>query len=218
MGIQFGMNSLGLKLTNVLTQPGEEGDIAIQDRADASDFKFDIGMGFFYKVQDQYEVGISIDRLNNPHSKDLSLTQDRTLNLFGNYSFTLDRFPKIDFVPSTLLKFNIFKSKAESRVTNSGAQSAGLSAFQMDLSLIGFYDKQYWGGLTYRLGDAIVLLGGLDLSRFQLPLQVGVAYDITTNRISGGTKIGGGFEVFVRYSFNLSVDRVPQSWKNSRFL
>jgi len=86
----------------------------------------------------------------------------------------------------------------------------------MDLSLVGFFDRKYWGGLTYRLGDAVALLGGLNLQQF--PLQVGVAYDLATSWMLKSSKIGGSFEIFVRYAFNLSVDRIPQSYKNSRFL
>jgi type IX secretion system PorP/SprF family membrane protein len=217
MGIQFGVNSMGLNQTNL--NPEHNDPILQNKAADASQLLFDVGMGLFYTVTDQYEIGVSIP-LTTSYSENLGFTQERTLNLSANYNFQLDQFPKIDFVPSTLMRFNIFKSKSPIAKTHNVpvAQNATLSAFQMDISLIGYFDKQSWGGISYRLGDAVVLLGGLNLAQFQLPLHVGLAYDIATNAMSRASKIGGGFEVFVRYSFNLSVDRAPQSWKNSRFL
>jgi len=210
MGLQGGMNSMGLKFANA--NPREQGDPVLREReADESQFSFDVGIGFFYSVADQYEIGISLTPINNPSfqkgtenrssdwHKDHGRTyrQKQTLNLFGNYNFSLDAFPRIDFVPSILIK-------------------SDFTTMQVDLSLIGLFDKHFWGGITYRPGDAVVLLGGLNLKQF--PLQVGVAYDIATNWMSRASKIGGGFEVFARYSFNLSVDRLPQSYKNSRFL
>ncbi|MCL2027804.1 MAG: type IX secretion system membrane protein PorP/SprF [Bacteroidales bacterium] len=206
MGVQFGMNSMGIKPDFESIEPSGNDPALRNIGNEASEFLFDVSAGFFYTVTDQYEIGISMGHLNAPKfdkvekgEKFYVYQQRRALNLSGSYNFSLDMFPQIDFVPSTLIK-------------------SDFTTFQMDLSLIGLYDKQFWGGISYRLGDAIVLLGGLNLQQFQLPLYVGVAYDITTNRLSKGTKIGGGFEVFARYSFNISVDRVPHSYKNSRFL
>jgi type IX secretion system PorP/SprF family membrane protein len=197
IGIQGGMSSMGLKLTDIRTPDNNPNDPVLQDKQDASQMLFDFGAGLFYRVFDQYEIGISLGHINQPESDHLNYKQRRCLNLSGSYNFTLAQFPRIDFVPSTLIK-------------------SDFTSMQIDLSLVGLFNKQYWGGVTYRLGDAIVLLGGLNLRQF--PLQVGVAYDLATNWMFRASKIGGGFEVFARYSFNLSVDRIPQSYKNSRFL
>jgi len=196
IGVQGGLNSMGL---NANFKPREQGDPVVQSKEgeEISLFLFDVGAGFFYTVTNQYEIGISMGHINQPTSDHLNYKKRRTLNLSGNYNFSLGMFPKIDFVPSTLVKTDF-------------------SAMQVDLSLIGLYDKKFWGGLTYRMGDAIVLLAGMHLQQF--PLQVGVAYDLATSMMFRASKIGGSFEVFARYSFNLSVDRVPQSYKNSRFL
>lgn len=202
MGIHLGMNSFGIKLSEVRPPSGGTDQVLLK-LDDASAFLWDIGMGFFYSVPDRYEVGISMGHLNQPRfdreysEQNYVYKQKRTLNLSGNYNFSLDMFPRIDFVPSALIK-------------------SDFTATQVDVSLIGFLDNQFWGGLSYRLGDAVVLLAGLHLREF--PIQIGVAYDLATNRMSRASKIGGGFEVFLRYSFNLSVDRVPQSYRNSRFL
>jgi len=202
MGIHLGMNSFGIKLSEVRPPSGGTDQVLLK-LDDASAFLWDIGMGFFYSVPDRYEVGISMGHLNQPrfdreyNELNYVYKQKRTLNLSGNYNFSLDMFPRIDFVPSALIK-------------------SDFTATQVDVSLIGFLDNQFWGGLSYRLGDAVVLLAGLHLREF--PIQIGVAYDLATNRMSRASKIGGGFEVFLRYSFNLSVDRVPQSYRNSRFL
>jgi type IX secretion system PorP/SprF family membrane protein len=194
IGIQGGMNSMGLKLTNIKA-PETPNDPTIQGKEDVTRFLFDFGAGFFYQVFDQYEIGVSLGHINEPQSSDIGYKQKRCLNLSGNYHFTLDQFSKVDFVPSTLIK-------------------SDFTSMQIDLSLIGVYDKQYWAGMSYRLGDAVVLIGGL----FIRHMQVGLAYDLATNWMFKSSKIGGGFEIFFRYAFNLSVDRIPQSYKNSRFI
>ncbi|MCL2682446.1 MAG: PorP/SprF family type IX secretion system membrane protein [Bacteroidales bacterium] len=193
MGIQAGMNNFGLKLTDI-RPPETPNDIVLQNKDDASRFLFDVSLGLFYQVLNQYEIGISLGHLNAPRSPDLHYQQARCLNLSGNYHFTLDLFPKIDFVPSTLIKTDF-------------------SSTQIDLSLVGVYDKQYWAGISCRLGE-VVLMGGLFIKQ----MQVGLAYDLATNWMFKSSKIGGSFEIFARYAFNLSVDRIPKSYKNSRYL
>ncbi len=193
LGIQGGLNSTGLQFTNM--KPETLSDPTLQGKDDVSKFLFDMSVGVFYQVPDQYELGVSLNHINQPRAEDLAYKEKRCLNLSGNYHFTIEQFPMIDFVPSTLIK-------------------SDFSTMQMDLSLLGVYNKQYWGGISYRLGDAVVLLGGL----FIRQIQIGLAYDVATNWMFKGSKIGGGFEVFARYCFNLSVDRLPQSYKNSRYL
>ena len=201
MGIHLGMNNMGMDLSGAVAPDGVVGDQTLQNLLDVSGFMFDFGLGLFYSVADQYEIGISLAHINQPRFdqtvEDGVFRQRRVLNISGNYNFSLSMFPRIDFVPSTLIKTDF-------------------TAMQVDLSLMGVFDRRFWGGISYRWGDAIVLLGGLHLQQF--PLQIGVAYDIATNWMSRASSIGGGFEIFARYSFNLALDRVPQSHRNSRFL
>jgi len=194
MGIHLGLINMGLRADFNPRQPGDQ---VLQGLEDVSDMMFDVGFGVFYSVTDQYEIGISLGHITQPSSDHLSFTQRRILNVSGNYNFSLGMFPRIDFVPSTLIRTDF-------------------TAMQVDLSLVGVFDRRFWGGVSYRWGDAIVVLGGVHLQQF--PLQIGFAYDIATNWMSRASSIGGGFEIFVRKSFNLALDRVPQSHRNSRFL
>jgi type IX secretion system PorP/SprF family membrane protein len=191
------MNNIGLRAFD--PRPPESGrpdNVIIGiGREDVSRFLFDVSAGLFYQVLDQYEIGISLVHINEPRSTDLYYQQRRCLNLSGNYHFTISQIPRVNFVPSALIR-------------------SDFTSMQVDLSLVGVYERQYWGGISYRLGDAIVLLGGL----FIRQMQVGLAYDLATNWMFKSSKIGGSFEIFARYAFNLSLDRVPQSHKNSRFL
>ena len=209
MGINFGINSMGLRMSDVITPDGQRGsgDPALDNVRDASSILFDVGVGFFFAVRDRYEIGISLGHLNQPIFDDIGFNreagryyvyrQSRTVNLSGSYNFSLDAFPRIDFVPSALVK-------------------SDFTSVQVDISLVGLYNRMFWGGITYRFGDAVILLAGLHLQQF--PMQVGIAYDLATNWMFRGSKIGGSFEIFARYSFNISADRVPQSHRNSRFL
>jgi len=205
MGIHLGMNNMGIQMTEMRPPSGGSGpgsDATLQGLDDVSGFLFDFGLGLFYSVADQYEIGISLGHINQPRfdgsdGRPEVFRQRRVLNISGNYNFSLSMFPRIDFVPSTLIKTDF-------------------TTMQIDLSVMGVFDRRFWGGLSYRWGDAIVVFGGLHLQQF--PLQLGIAYDIATNWMSRASSIGGGFEIFARYSFNLAVDRVPQSHRNSRFL
>jgi len=204
MGIHLGMNNMGINLQDVRTSGGQGigNDPVLQNLQDVSGFLFDFGLGVFYSVADQYEIGISLGHINQPRfdqdAGDGIFRQRRVLNISGNYNFSLGMFPRIDFVPSTLIRTDF-------------------TAMQVDLSLVGVFDRRFWGGISHRWGDAIVVLGGVQLPP-QFPLQIGFAYDIATNWMSRASSIGGGFEIFVRKSFNLALDRVPQSHRNSRFL
>ena len=194
MGVQGGLHSMGMGLSGA-RPPTSEPDPVLQGKEDLSKFLFDVSLGLFYHVAGKYEIGASLLHINQPEHQDLAYRQRRCLNLSGNYHFTLDAFPSINFVPSTLIKYDF-------------------TTMQMDLSLVGVHNRQYWGGLSYRLGEAVVLMGGLFIKQF----QVGLAYDLVTNWLIKGSKMGGGFELFARCNFNLSVDRLPKSYKNSRFL
>ena len=71
------------------------------------------------------------------------------------------------------------------------------------------HDK-FWGGLSYRIDDGIVVLAGLELMK---DLKLGLAYDIVTSEINKNS-----FEVMLGYNFNIKVDTQVKRYKNPRFL
>jgi type IX secretion system PorP/SprF family membrane protein len=89
----------------------------------------------------------------------------------GHYFLTggIRLYPGVDWIiePSIMLKSSdmIFKS------------------FQVDLSGRVYYKDDYWLGLSYRTGDAIVMLAGLKVDRF----YIGYAFDFTMSEIRSYT-------------------------------
>ena len=75
------------------------------------------------------------------------------------------------------------------------------------------YNKRFWGGVSYRAGDAIVGIVGLELFN---GVRIGYSYDFTTSRISKYSS--GSHEITVGYCFDLSLDKSPQKYKSIRFL
>lgn len=89
----------------------------------------------------------------------------------GHYFLTggMRFYPGADWIiePSVMLKSSdmVFKS------------------FQVDLTGRVYYKEDYWLGLSYRTGDAVILLAGMKLDRFYL----GYAFDFTLSEIRSYT-------------------------------
>jgi len=84
---------------------------------------------------------------------------ERNYYLMGGYDFDLNR--DLIISPTTLLKY------------------AENGKFQADISGKLFYKQSYWGGLTYRTGQAIIVMAGVSVDR----LIFGYAFDIGLNSI-----------------------------------
>jgi len=78
-------------------------------------------------------------------------------------------YPGADWIiePSVMLKSSdmVFKS------------------FQVDLTGRVYYKEDYWLGLSYRTGDAVIMMAGVKVDRFYL----GYAFDFTLSEIRSYT-------------------------------
>lgn len=72
---------------------------------------------------------------------------------------------------------------------------------QCDFTLRTLYDNKFWGGITYRHGDAVVLMVGADINHIRL----GYAYDIPTSRMS--LSGGGSHELLATYTLHIDLDK-----------
>jgi len=86
------------------------------------------------------------------------------------------------------------------------------AAFQFNISALLFYNNKFYGGLGYRLQDAVSVLAGLNIKNF----RVGLAYDINTSRLSKYNS--GSIEVMLGYCFKIDTDKFRRSYRNTRFL
>ncbi len=154
----------------------------------------DIGIGFYYQHKD-YELALSARHLNQPT---LSFEQSgkysmrRHYYLSGSYNLQMadERFLAL---PSFF-----FKSDA--------------TTWQADLNMTVLYDKRLWGGVGYRIGDAIIITGGAELWN---GIKFGYSYDMSISALSRYNS--GSHEFFLAYSVLLYKKRIHK-YKSVRFL
>lgn len=155
---------------------------------------FDMGLGVFYRSENLF-LGISTTHLNQARIQYENATTYLVRHYYvtGGYKLQLPN-PMFELMPSFLL-------------------SSDGSANQLYLNTNIRYNKRFWGGVSYRAGDAIVAIAGLELFN---GVRIGYSYDIVVSKISKYS--GGSHEFTVGYCFDLSLDKTPQKYKSIRFL
>jgi type IX secretion system PorP/SprF family membrane protein len=157
-------------------------------------FGLDMGIGAYYKTDDLY-FGLSIAHLFQPNVKFQSATTElrRNYNMLAGYRIVLSN-PMIELHPSTY-------------VTSDGK----VTSLTLNTNVV--YNKKFWGGVSYRPGDAIIAMLGIELFN---GLKVGYSYDFTTTGLQHYNS--GSHEITLAYCFNLKVEKTPQKYKSVRFL
>ena len=157
-------------------------------------FVFDMGFGLFYKTDELY-VGLSSTHLNEPKFKYSEGTPflKRHYYFTAGYNFQLPN-PLFEILPSI-------------QILSDGATS------EITLNANTLYNKKFWGGVSYKVGSAIVGMLGIQLFN---GIQLGYAYEFPTSDIIQGTT--GSHEFLVNYCFSLGLERSPRRYKSIRFL
>lgn len=156
---------------------------------------FDLGLGAFYSSPALY-AGISYLHLNNPVIRwgDFSeFKQNSSLFITGGYNWEVPD-TKYVFKPSTLFKTDF-------------------NTLQLDVTARMEYDDKYWGGLTYRIQDAVVFLAGINISG---GFSLGYSYDLPTSKII--TVSSGSHEILFLYSFEYIFGKRTSKYKSIRIL
>ena len=151
----------------------------------------DGSIGLYYQVPGKYYLGLSVKNILGAHSDEIKFSNARTLYAMAGYDYTPSMSPSLRIKPSVLLK------------------NASFSYFQADLSCLLDYRNAFWGGLGYRVQDAIYLMAGFHWQNF----RVGVSYDVTTSNL-GSYKPGrsmGSIELYLRFCFKPSHPRKPDT-------
>ncbi|BAX80292.1 hypothetical protein ALGA_1933 [Labilibaculum antarcticum] len=158
---------------------------------DDSKMVFDLGLGIYYKT-DNFYVGTSVSHLNKPnigYNENIETYLARHYYAMAGYRYELDESWEV--LPSIFYKTDAVVS-------------------QFDINTNIRYNKKIWGGVSYRVDDAIVgLLGVL----FNNGIQIGYAYDISTSKIAKGSH-----EFLLAYRFNTKLEKRNQKYKSIRFL
>ena len=160
----------------------------------ASGVLADIGLGLYYQHKD-YELAFSVRHLNQPV---LTFDESGVYSLRRHYylsgGYTLPtRNERLEALPSFF-----FKTEG--------------TTWQADLNMNFQYDKRFWGGVGYRIGDAIVINAGAELTN---GLKFGYSYDMSTSAMARYN--GGSHEFFFAYSVLLYKKRTHK-YRSVRFL
>jgi type IX secretion system PorP/SprF family membrane protein len=175
----------------IYTQPGSDPAIP---QGEVSQLAFDLGGGL-YLSSNQYYLGLSVTHINQPaieYDDYASAYLSRHYYLMGGYNIKLAD-PLFELRPSFLFK-------------------SDLAAWQVDVNTNVVYDDRFWGGISYRVNDAVALLLGLELAN---GLKVGYSFDLVTSAI--GYYGFASHEIFISYSVNLERNR-SQKYRSIRFL
>ena len=200
IGVDFGLYNQAFSATwyvpdnpsrTDIQQPGQDPSIPQESE---SQIALDLGFGLYYNTDNLY-FGISTKHLNQPTIKFETANPylARHYYVIAGYRFQLSN-PLFEILPSA-----IFRS--DGRINS------------FDVSGLVRYNKKFWGGVSYRAGDALIGIIGFELFN---GLRVGYSYDFTTSEI--GNHSNGSHEFTLGYCFSLSLDKAPQKYKSIRFL
>ena len=142
----------------------------------------DFGFGAYYTNNNMY-AGISVSHLTQPklqYGSGASYKLARNYYLIGGYRYELNE--NLILKPSLLIKSDFNKT-------------------QLDININALYNKNIWGGLSYRgllknSSDAIIALAGVNVTE---QFSVGYSYDVTTNKIRNYSS--GTHEFLLSYRF-----------------
>ena len=174
-----------------IQQPGQDPSIPQEKE---SQIAFDMGFGLFYNTDNLY-FGLSATHLNKPkiNFEEANPYLARHYYAVAGYRFQLSN-PLFEILPSA-----IFRS--DGRINS------------FDVSGLVRYNKKFWGGVSYRAGDALTGIIGVELFN---GVRLGYSYDFTTSDL--GNYSTGSHEFTLGYCFSLSLDKAPQKYKSIRFL
>ena len=204
LGVDLGFVSIGFNNGDSIQNPSHA--IPIGDYHDITDdpeipkssvvgMSFDMNVGLFYSTPTYYG-GLSYMHLNNPivtWGDKSEFKQYGTLFFTGGYNLVLAN-PKYVFKPSTLFKTDFV-------------------SWQLDLTSRMEYDNKYWGGISYRFQDAVVILAGINISS---GLSIGCSYDVPTSQII--TVSPGSLEFLAMYDLQYVFGKRNSKYKSIRIL
>jgi type IX secretion system PorP/SprF family membrane protein len=173
------------------TQPDQDPLIPVTKESFVA---FDAGIGAFLKA-DKYYASLSITHINQPKIKYTKGNSyiSRHYYLTAGYTLQLPN-PSLELLPSMF------------------AYSDG-KAVQFNATTLVRYNKKAWGGVSYRAGDALIGIVGVELYN---GLRIGYSYDFTLSDIRKNST--GSHEFMVNYCFDMNLGKSPMRYKSIRFL
>jgi len=169
--------------------------------ANESVMGFDMGLGVYYRTEKVY-LGLSSTHLLEPALK---------YEVVGikNPKYRLKRHYHVMTGCLLPLKNPAWELAPSLMVFSDGTAS------QITTNVNVMYNKKVWGGMGYRLNDAIIAMIGVDIFS---GLKIGYAFDYTYTNMNKYFSSGGSHEIMVNYCFSLVKEKVVKKYKSVRFL
>ena len=132
--------------------------------AETSAMTFDAGFGLFYNIPNKMYVGISTLHIPQGELKDvangntatgvgaLNYAQSRHYYIMAGYDWDIKGDEMFILKPSILAKTDA-------------------ASTQLDVNAMLLYNKLVWGGVSYRVQDAVAALAGIDFTKVSPSLK-----------------------------------------------
>jgi len=168
----------------------------------------DVDFGVYISKPKTFYAGLSMTHLAESGLKDggtfMSTTPVRHLYAMGGYDYPLDG-------DALVLRTNILAK-------------TDLNASAIDMSVNVLYNEMIWAGVSWRPGDAIAPIVGLqysminkDATNYKEQLfRLGYSFDMTTSELQSFSS--GSHEIFLSYSFKFESTPILNRYANPRVL
>ena len=188
-------------------------------RTEVSGNSIDAALGVFFS-KEKWFAGLSVNHVLAPTlrlSDNYTFEIPRTYYFTAGYNIQLNN-PLLELRPTILIKTMEMSSLSLSgdsllEQVEVNSLKAMLQNTQIDVSLRMIYNKRFWGGFSWRKGDAVMLMLG---GKFKM-IEAGYTYDFPVSRIVKAST--GSHEVFIRYSMDINLNKgVKNKHKSVRIL
>ena len=185
LGVQPGFVNQTFKGGEVSIPTGDAWDPSDESipTTDVSGMGFDLGFGAYYE-KGKFYGGISAEHLLGTQLElgDYAYTElSQTFYFHGGCNIPIKKTLYIlqpSFLVRTTFQFT-----------------------QVDLTMRALYDNKFWGGITYRPGDAFALMVGADVGA----IRIGYSYDVGISRM--GFESGGSHELLLGWTMQIDFDK-----------
>jgi type IX secretion system PorP/SprF family membrane protein len=182
---------------------GVDNDPAIPE-SQGSGTSTDVDFGVFMRKGNEYYAGLSVTHIAEIEMASLNIVPTRHFYFMGGYNYPISG-------DELVLRSNLLAK-------------TDLNATAIDVNANVLWNDLVWGGLTYRPGDAIAPVLGVQYSMNKKEgittsdqvFKLGYSFDATTSELR--TYSSGSHEVFLSYAFKFVTTPVENKYANPRFL
>ncbi|PCI97784.1 MAG: hypothetical protein COB15_07175 [Flavobacteriales bacterium] len=178
---------------------------------ESSAITFDAGFGLFYSIKNKMYVGISTLHIPQQELKAAANGNTDSSGATGALSYA----QSLHYYITAGYDWDLSGGAQKWVLKPSILAKTDASSTQLDINALIVYNKLVWGGVSYRIQDAIAALAGVNIP--QVPgLKLGVSYDVTTSAL--GDHSSGSLEFMIKYCTDIIKPPKREVYHSVRFL